>query len=124
MKNLKNPVDIIKENLYNPNCQMEHNKFPEERKVTQMSINAMESKVKELVELKKMAQELEDEITAIEDEIKKVMGEEEVLFAGQYKVSWSHVSTQRFDTSLFKKMNPTLAKDYIKTVVSRRFSVA
>ena len=103
---------------------MEHNKFPEERKVTQMSINAMESKVKELVELKKMAQELEDEITAIEDEIKKVMGEEEVLFAGQYKVSWSHVSTQRFDTSLFKKMNPTLAKDYIKTVISRRFSVA
>ena len=42
------------------------------------------------------------------------MGEEETLFTGQYKVSWAHVSTQLFDTSLFKKMNPTLAKDHIK----------
>lgn len=89
-----------------------------------MSNINMEAKVRELVELKAMAQELEAEITAIEDAIKQVMGEEEILLAGQYKVSWPHVSTQRFDTSLFKKMNPTLAKDYIKTVTSRRFSVA
>jgi len=33
-----------------------------------MSNNAMEAKVRELVELKKMATELSDEITAIEDE--------------------------------------------------------
>ena len=36
----------------------------------------MEAKVRELVELKKMAAELSDEITAIEDEIKTVMGDE------------------------------------------------
>ena len=42
-----------------------------------MSNNAMEAKVRELVELKKMAAELNDEITALEDEIKAVMGEEE-----------------------------------------------
>ena len=89
-----------------------------------MSNNTMESKVRELVELKKMAQELEDEITMIEDEIKQVMGTEEVLMAGQYKVLWQTITSQRFDTSTFKKQNPTLAKDYIKTVTSRRFSVA
>ena len=89
-----------------------------------MSNNAMESKVRELVELKKMAAELNDEITAIEDEIKAVMGEEEVLFAGPFKVLWSKVTSQRFDTSLFRKLNPTLAKDYIKTITSRRFTVA
>ncbi len=88
-----------------------------------MSNNAMESKVRELVELKKMAAELNDEITAIEDEIKAVMGEEEVLFVGPFKVLWSKVTSQRFDTSLFKKQNPTLAKDYLKTITSRRFSV-
>ena len=89
-----------------------------------MSNNTMESKVRELVELKKMAQELDDEITAIEDEIKQVMGDEEILLAGQYKVLWQTITSQRFDTSAFKKQNPTLAKDYIKTTTSRRFSVA
>ena len=89
-----------------------------------MSSNTMESKVRELVELKKMAQELDDEITAIEDEIKQVMGDEEILLAGQYKVLWQTITSQRFDTSAFKKQNPTLAKDYIKTTTSRRFSVA
>ena len=89
-----------------------------------MSNNTMESKVRELVELKKMAVELDAEITAIEDEIKAVMGEDEVLLAGPFKVLWSKITSQRFDTSLFKKNNPTLAKDYIKTITSRRFTVA
>ena len=89
-----------------------------------MSNNSMETKVRELVELKKMAAELDKEITVLEDEIKAVMGEEEVLLAGPFKVLWSKVTSQRFDTSLFKKLNPTLAKDYIKTITSRRFTVA
>ena len=88
-----------------------------------MSNPNMEAKVRELVELKKLASELDAEITSIEDEIKAVMGEDEILLAGPFKVLWSKVTSQRFDTSLFKKMNPTLAKDYIKTTVSRRFSV-
>ena len=88
-----------------------------------MSNNAMESKVRELVELKKLAAELADEITSLEDEIKAVMGDEEELLAGPFKVLWSRVTSQRFDTSLFKKQNPTLARDYIKTVSSRRFSI-
>ena len=89
-----------------------------------MSNPNMEAKVRELVELKKMAAELDAEITSLEDEIKAVMGEEEVLFAGPFKVLWSKVTSQRFDTSLFKKLNPTLAKDYIKTITSRRFTIA
>ena len=63
-----------------------------------MSNNAMEAKVRELVELKKMAAELSDEITAIEDEIKAVMGDEEVLTAGPFKVLWTKITSQRFDT--------------------------
>lgn len=89
-----------------------------------MSNNAMEAQVKELVELKKMAAELAEEIEAIEDAIKSVMGDEEILEAGAYKVLWQRITSQRFDTSAFKKQNPTLAKDYIKTVNSRRFAIA
>ena len=49
-----------------------------------MSNPNMESKVKELMELKRMKEELEAEITSMEDEIKAVMGEEETLFAGAF----------------------------------------
>ena len=43
--------------------------------------------VKELLDLKRMKEELEAEISAAEDEIKQVMGDEETLFAGAFKVS-------------------------------------
>ena len=49
-----------------------------------MSNQIMEVKVKELMELKRMKEELEAEIAAVEDEIKKVMGDEETLFAGAF----------------------------------------
>ena len=42
----------------------------------------MEAKVHELMELKRMKEELEVEIAAAEDAIKAVMGDEELLTAG------------------------------------------
>ena len=53
-----------------------------------MSNQSMEIKVKELLELKRMKEELEAEITSLEDAIKTVMGDEETLLAGAFKVSW------------------------------------
>ena len=44
----------------------------------------MEAKVHELMELKRMKEELEAEIAAAEDAIKAVMGDEELLTAGAY----------------------------------------
>ena len=49
-----------------------------------MSNPNMESKVKELMELKRMKEEIEAEIAAAEDEIKSVMGSEETLLAGAF----------------------------------------
>ena len=57
-----------------------------------MSNPNMEAKVKELMELRRMKEELEAEITAMEDEIKQTMGEEEILLAGSYKVLWKPVT--------------------------------
>ena len=88
-----------------------------------MSNPNMESIVKELLELKRMKEELEAEITAMEDEIKKVMGDEELLTAGAYKVSWSNVTSSRLDTTALKKALPEVAAAYTKTTTSRRFSV-
>ena len=88
-----------------------------------MSDHNMEPKVKELMELKRMKEELEAEITAIEDEIKAKMGTEETLLAGAYKVNWTTYTTSRFDSSRFKKDHAELAEAYTKTTTARRFSV-
>ena len=88
-----------------------------------MSNPNMEAKVKELLELKRMKEELEAEITSMEDEIKNVMGEEETLLAGAFKVTWTPYTSTRFDSARFKKEHAELAEAYIKTTTARRFSV-
>ena len=88
-----------------------------------MSNPNMEAKVKELMELKRLKEELEAEIAATEDAIKAVMGDEELLTAGAYKVSWSNVTSTRLDTTALKKALPDVAAAYTKTTTVRRFSV-
>lgn len=88
-----------------------------------MTIMSMESRIKELQELKRMKEELDAEITAIEDEIKQTMGDETLLIAGAYKVTWKPVSTSRFDSAAFKKDHAELAEKYMKTTIARRFLV-
>ena len=75
-----------------------------------MSNQSMEVKVKELMELKRMEEELEAEIAAVEDEIKKVMGDEELLTAGAFKVSWKNFISSRVDTTALKKAMPEIAE--------------
>lgn len=91
-----------------------------------MSANEITSKVMELKELKAMAEELAAEITAIEDSIKGVMTAQGVdeLTAGAFKVRWTKVTSNRFDTTAFKKAMPELAQQFTKQTESRRFSIA
>ena len=88
-----------------------------------MSNPNMESKVKELMELKRMKEEIEAEIAAAEDEIKDVMGDEETLLAGAFKVDWKTVITSRIDTAALKKMMPEIAERFMKQTTTRRFCV-
>ena len=88
-----------------------------------MSNPNMESQIKELLELKRMREELDNEIQAAEDAIKQVIGDEETLLAGAFKVTWTPYTTSRFDSTSFKKDHAELAAAYTKTTTSRRFSV-
>ena len=88
-----------------------------------MSNPNMEPKIKELLQLKRMKEELEAEITSMEDEIKQVMGDEETLLAGAFKVTWTPYTSTRFDSARFKKEHAELAEAYTKTMTARRFSV-
>ena len=70
-----------------------------------MSANEMTSKIRELKELKAMADELAAEITAIEDSIKAEMTARntEEMTVDVYKIHWTKVLSNRFDSSVFKK---------------------
>ena len=88
-----------------------------------MSNPNMEAKIKELLELKRMREELDAEITSQEDAIKSIMGDDETLLAGAFKVTWTPYTTSRFDSVRFKKDHAELAAAYTKTTTTRRFSV-
>ncbi len=91
-----------------------------------MSTNELTSKIRELKELKAMADELSAEITAIEDAIKAEMTERNTdeMTVDVYKVRWTKVSSNRFDTTAFKKAMPELHAQFTKQIVSRRFTIA
>lgn len=91
-----------------------------------MSSNELTSKVRELKELKQMADELAAEITAIEDTIKAEMTARntEEMTVDVFKIRWTKVTSSRIDTSAFKKAMPDLAAKFTKTTESRKFTIA
>jgi len=88
-----------------------------------MAEQEMRLKLRELRELKRMADELNAEITGIEDELKAAMGEREVAIVGEYRVFYQRVKTERIDTAALRKEMPGIADRFTKTSVHRRFSV-
>lgn len=91
-----------------------------------MSTNELTNKVRELKELKAMADELAAEIASLEDEIKATMTERGVdeLTVDIFKIRWQTITSSRFDSSSFKKAMPELYSQFTKQTTSRRFSVA
>ena len=88
-----------------------------------MSNPAMEAKVRELMELKRMREELDAEIASAEDAIKAVMGDEETMIAGAYKVSWKTFTSSRLDSIALKKALPDIAAQFTRQTTARRFSI-
>ena len=88
-----------------------------------MSNPNLESTIKELLELKRMREELDTEIETVEDSIKQIMGSEETLIAGAFKVSWKNFTSSRLDTAALRKALPDVAAQFTKQTTARRFSV-
>ena len=88
-----------------------------------MSNPNLESTIHEILELKRMREELDATIATLEDAIKAVMGDEEHLTAGAYKVSWKTFTSSRVDTTALKKALPEIAAKYTKTTTARRFAI-
>ena len=86
-----------------------------------MSNPTLEKTIHEILDLKRMREELDAAIATLEDSIKAVMGDEELLTAGAYKVSWKTFASSRVDTTALKKALPEVA--YTKTTTARRFAI-
>lgn len=81
-----------------------------------MTKNEMEKVVNELQELKRMRDELNDEISTLESKIKDSMKEENLdeVIAGPFKVTYKTVNGTKFDTSKFDKDHPGLREKYTR----------
>lgn len=86
----------------------------------------MINKVRELKELKAMAEELAAEISTIEDLLKAEMVERgtEEITVDVFKVRYTTVTSNRIDTTAIKKEMPEIAAKYTKQSITKRFSVA
>ena len=86
--------------------------------------NDIISKVEELMEIRKMIEELEQEAEAITDEVKAYMGDEETMMAGTWKVTYKETVSRRMDTAALKKVLGDMLEGYYKTIVTRPFKVS
>lgn len=91
-----------------------------------MSNTEIQSKVNELRELRRMADELAAEIEDAQDAIKAHMTaiDADTLSGVDYKITWKSVMSSRFDSTAFKKAMPELAERFTRSTTSRRFVVA
>ena len=91
-----------------------------------MSNTEIQSKVNELRELRRMADELTAEIESIQDAIKAHMTaiDADTLTGADYKITWKTVTSSRFDSTAFKLTHADLFRQYSKSVTSRRLVIA
>ena len=88
-----------------------------------MSNPNLTPKITELMELKRMRDELDAEIQAAEDEIKQAIGDDDTLLAGPFKVTWKTITSSRLDSTALKKALPEIAARFMRQTTTRRFSI-
>ena len=90
-----------------------------------MNNTELESKVKELRGLKTMADEIADEIEAIQDEIKKIMATQgiDTLRGLDWKITWKEYHQSRLDA---KKLEADLGdlSEYKKVTTYKQFRLS
>lgn len=86
----------------------------------------LDSKIKELRELRRMADEIAAEIETIQDTIKNEMLARSVdeLAGTDWRATWKEVVTSRLDIKAIKKAVPDLVEKFTVTTSSKRFCLA
>ncbi len=90
-----------------------------------MSNAEINNTVNDLLELRRMKEQLDAEITAAEDKLKEHMKQNDnyTIEAINAKITWNEVTSTRVDTSSLKRELPEVCARYTKTQTVRRFVV-
>lgn len=88
-----------------------------------MSNSEIIAKLTEIQEYTRIIEEASAALESLKDEVKAHMGDETLLIAGPYKVTYSPVTTNRLDTTALKKDLPDVAARYTKSQTVRRFII-
>lgn len=88
-----------------------------------MSRTELNHKVKELRELRRMAEEIAAEIKTITDTIKREMAAQGVdtIAGDDWKATWKPVQSARFDSKAFKVAMPDLYGRFTRSAETKRF---
>ena len=89
-----------------------------------MSKHELEGKIRELRQLQSLMDEAQAEAEAIKDAIKAEMGQDEILRAGEYTVTWKSVKAARLDATALKTALPDVAARFMVETTTRRFLIA
>ena len=91
-----------------------------------MSNTELSATIRELRELRHMADELAAEIETLTDTIKEHMTAAGVdtLAGTDYKVTWRDVSSRRLDSAALKRDHAELYSQYSRETISKRFTLA
>ena len=91
-----------------------------------MDKTELNSKVKDLRELRRMSEEIAAEIEAITDTIKREMTAQgvDMLAGDDWKATWKQVQSARFDSRAFKVAMPVLYERFTRSAETRRFVLA
>lgn len=92
------------------------------KKSIPLSANLNEQ-LKRREEIIHLTNKLTQEQNQIEQRIKLYMGEYEMAFNENYRVTWSNVDTVRIDSKRLKEERPDLYRNFAKSSQSRRFTV-
>lgn len=88
-----------------------------------MSNSEIIAKLTEIQEYTRIIEEASAALESLKDEVKAHMGDETLLIAGPYKVTYSSITTNRLDTTALKKDLPDVAARYTKVQTVRRFII-
>ena len=97
--------------------------FPTALKKSITLSSCLNEQLKRREEIIHLANKLTQEQNQIEQQIKLFMGEYEIAFNENYRISWSNVDTVRIDSKRLKEERPDLYRDFSKSSQSRRFTV-
>ena len=91
-----------------------------------MCTKELTSKIREIKEYQRIVDEATEMLESLKDEVKAEMTARAVneMDIDVFKVRWTSVVSNRFDSASFKKTHKDLYEQYTKATESKRFSIA